>query len=183
MGNRVKITDFTMDQVLKMSWVKRWGIIEMSRNQSVAEHSYNVAMISYWICQVLHISSSVGNNCLMWSLVHDLPEAVTGDLPSSFKSACRDDLEEIEACMFPAYLALDAKVSSLTRRIAKVADYLDAILFAQRFCVDLKKDEIIAEMVKKFTDEAMELSAAAKLDLIGEICQEWPRLKTLLRNT
>lgn len=155
------ILDFSYGQVMRMSNVKRWGIITMSRQQSVAEHSYNVACIAMAISgEILNSSSArhdidyqvtINNAALLqWCLCHDLPEVVTGDIPTPLKRMVGDTIELFEMKLFPAHYEMKTmmlKSCPLEHAIYKVADYSDAIQFARAFCIDTKKEEIIREMV------------------------------------
>lgn len=143
------ILDFSFEQVMRLYNIKRWGIVEMSKSQSVAEHSYNVAMISMGIC--VAIKEPV-NEAMTLALVHDLPELVTGDIPTPVKAHVGNDLEHFEMAMFPKLTQHKISVSPMSVRIVKLADLIDAKQFALKFCVDSRKHEIISEMSKKIED-------------------------------
>lgn len=155
------LLDFSYEQVMRMSNVKRWGIITMSRPQSVAEHSFNVACIALAIAEEIEwqaltwtnamITARVDKKLLMrWCLLHDLPEVVTGDIPTPLKKMVGGAIESFESKLFPEHSALKAAMQNdheLEYMLYKIADYSDAIQFARSFCIDTKKDEIIREMV------------------------------------
>jgi len=148
------ILDFSFKQVMKLSSIQRWAIIEMARPQSVAEHSYNVAMISLSMLDRMELefpgaySEEYRSVVMKWALCHDLTEIVTGDFPSSLKSYFGKDISAMEKSKFPAHAALKDMVSQqdMPFRIVKAADYIDAIYFASRFCVDEGKAKIIGDM-------------------------------------
>ncbi len=145
------IEDFSFEQVMRLSNVKRWGIIEMSRQQTVAEHSFNVAIISDAICQRAELSPTIVSNVLSWALAHDLPEVVTGDVPSPLKHYAPETFKNLEAEMFPYWRDLEIGIEKERYDlIPKVADYIDAIQFAQKFCVDKRKDSIVSEMIVRY---------------------------------
>jgi len=165
------IADFKFDQVMRMSSIKRWGIVEMSRQQSVAEHSFNVAIISDAICQKSSIDPTETANIISWALAHDLPEVVTGDIPSTVKHRHFKLFKDIESEMFPVWYDLELGIhSNKFHLVVKVADFIDAIQFAVRFCVDPRRENLIGALVAKckIAIDAME----EHYDLHGKMVDE-----------
>lgn len=175
------ILDFSYDQVMRMSNVKRWGIITMSRQQSVAEHSYNVACIAMVISDEILKASSVWHDVdhqvtidttalLQWCLCHDLPEVVTGDIPTPLKRMVGDTIEQFEMKLFPDHYKMKKMMMEsypLEYAIYKVADYSDAIQFARAFCIDTKKEEIIREMVVRAKQVIGDINKKFLGDIMG----------------
>lgn len=144
------IYDFNLVNVLKLHAVKRCGIIEMSNEQSVAEHSYNVAMICMEILNDIDpqdLECEMRQNILEWALVHDLTELVTGDIPTPFKKAMDGSIEDYELKVFPKLTVHKKSLSKTELAIAKVADLLEAYVWISKYCIDTKKEEILSEIV------------------------------------
>ena len=144
-----RILDFDFDDVMRLSSVKRWAIVEMSREQSVAEHSYNVAMIVMMLVNEMENEEDVEVpelfTSLFWSLVHDLPELLTGDIPTPAKKHM--DLHKLDQENFPIYWEVKRRTMvTLTATIVKAADCIDALQFAKKFCVDSRREEIIKDI-------------------------------------
>lgn len=177
------IFDFSFEQVMRLSNLKRWGIVEMSRSQSVAEHSYNVAMIAAYVADRLPSKvkpAGLREIVINWSLAHDLPELVTGDIPTPIKADIRESLNKAERNLFPEMFAHKDSMSRLGLAICKVADLLEAIQFANRFCVDTRKKEIVEEMkwnLDEVATEALDTDTALALDKVIEAI--WNEEKTL----
>lgn len=145
------ILDFSFDQAMRLSYIKRWGIIEMSRVQTVAEHSYNVAMISGSLVSDLsrskiQLPARLMESVINWALLHDLPEIATGDIPSSLKGSIKEAVDKAEKDMFPQWHGHKMSLSDTVKDIVKIADYVDAIQYADKFCVDSRKNEVIEEL-------------------------------------
>ena len=156
------IFDFNLATQLRLSAVKRWGIVEMSRQQSVAEHSYNVTLIALNLvgASVGHKGFSKEDESLLLTLclVHDMPEVFSGDIPSTIKGAFKEELDDWETTSFPAFSATNASVHKRNpniKLVIKVADIMEGIIFAERYCIDIRKGRIIAGLyadIDRFLD-------------------------------
>lgn len=73
--------------MLALSHVPRWCIVPMTRPQTVAEHSYRVAIMVSWML-------GMGLDCLTLTraLSHDVEEARTGDIPGPTKRILSSDI-------------------------------------------------------------------------------------------
>jgi 5'-deoxynucleotidase YfbR-like HD superfamily hydrolase len=141
------ILDFSVREIMRLSNIKRWGIVEMARSQSVAEHSYNVAMISLAIASEIEVpwAEVSRSEILYWALLHDVPEVVTGDIPTSLKGYL--DVESMERELCPKYKSFEDSIKgTLAKTVVKAADYIEALQFAEKFCVDSRKNEIIYDI-------------------------------------
>ena len=71
----------TLEKLFKLGHVPRWAIVDMSKEQSVAEHTFRTAAIYHFIADRLGLETP------WWKiLTHDIDEAETGDIPSNFKN-------------------------------------------------------------------------------------------------
>lgn len=170
--------DFSFQDHMRLSSVKRWGIIEMSRAQNVAEHSYNVAAITLSLVDIL--SDQIEDSgldlyptkimAMEWALLHDLTELVTGDLPTPVKTHLGKAVEHMEDECYPRYAQLRQSIKgTAVEGIVKAADLLDAIQFADRFCIDPKKSAILTEMRNKLEDLCLHYDAKWHLNLGGAV--------------
>lgn len=116
----------------RMSVVKRWGVVQTIRQQSLAEHSYNVAVLALRISREWFGMSydAVLLSVLEWSLHHDSWETITGDPPSYMKPYI-DEARAIDTFIangagenFP-----DKPHNDFARIVVKIADYIDALIF------------------------------------------------------
>lgn len=183
---------FSFAQHMRLSSVKRWTIIEMTRAQSVAEHSYNVATIAMAV--VNELSGKIEDSgfdlyktkfmILEWALLHDLPELVTGDLPSPVKDQVRGEIEALEEHLFPEYGVMKRGYKgSIVDGIVKTADWIDAIQFAQRFCIDPNKEDILREMSYKLDDHMVDFTKKFGLPVRQAVEAVWTDEKIPSKNT
>lgn len=121
----------------RLAVVKRWSTVQTIRQQSVAEHSYNVAIMAERIAMRLfpngyHPSRNypIVGELLHMALHHDRLEAITGDFPSYMKRFVNeiDVMENVTAAKDDKDIT-EASDSGLLRFIIKCADYVDACVF------------------------------------------------------
>lgn len=119
-----------LEAVMRLQSVKRWHMIETIRTQTLAEHSANVAMLAALIAHTAPIEyfSSPGDISIM-ALVHDMPEAFTGDIPSHSKKHV-SGVDSLEKSVMPKQLARIAPTpSSNDAVLLKLCDLADGIRF------------------------------------------------------
>lgn len=125
-----------VETVMRFHAVKRWHMIDTTRNQTLAEHSANVALLAYYIAahspeMFFGSSTSV---CTI-ALLHDIDEVFTGDIPSHTKKFL-SGLNDLENTTTPACF----KVSGLPERVKsliKLCDLADGIRFIRLHGVDI----------------------------------------------
>lgn len=115
-----------LDQ-LRLAQVKRYGICHVNRDQSVAEHSFMVGLIAG------ELALATGNeelvkDVVLYSMIHDMDEVNTGDIPSPFKKKLRREC--------PAVIpVLDGQKTARPEvsAIVKIADMLESIHYIREF--------------------------------------------------
>lgn len=116
-----------------LAHVPRWGILRRVRQQSVAEHSFFVAVYAIEIAEFIEWGGDY-YTLIRHALSHDMPEVRTGDLPGPTKRAILDAarLETFEDRtmfdLFPSHYSF-YRINGESHAIMTVADRLDATLF------------------------------------------------------
>ena len=153
--------DLVIEAIVRSQSVKRWHMIDTTRTQSIAEHSANVALLAYYIS----ISSPEGYfgspaAAALAGLLHDLPEAFTGDIPSHTKKEL-EGIDELEHHLIPKLLEreIDEKLAGLI----KLCDLAEGIRFIQVHGDDRTARWARAGLHKQLTDRGVALM------------DEWPR--------
>jgi 5'-deoxynucleotidase len=123
---------------LKASEVKRWAIVRLTREQSVAEHMYNVFLLSDSIYEYVfngafatQVPSFTRQELIHHALTHDLPEVLTGDLPTTLKPYIAPDAlaameEETRARL---WIGAPPDKDSQLACLLKIADTAEAMMF------------------------------------------------------
>lgn len=147
-----------VETVMRMHSVKRWHMIDTTRQQTLAEHSANVALLVMVIitnCPIFHFGDTA--HTVMAALVHDAPEAFTGDVPTHTKKRI-DGLYELEYWLTHPNFRVDTDKNG--EALIKICDLADGIRFIRLHGVDMTarhaREGLEAQYQKKF-DEAREL--------------------------
>lgn len=72
----------------RMKYINRWALMRNTRNENLSEHSLEVSMIAHALA-VIHNRRFGGNinadRAALLGLYHDVPEILTGDMPTPVK--------------------------------------------------------------------------------------------------
>ena len=116
--------EFELTEIQKcfeIGHVPRWTIIETSRSQTVAEHSYNVA------CLLLEFGkyTELEEDMIELALLHDIDESMTGDIPTPTKEEYFND----------EYNERKSDHMNRTDKLLYLADKLEALIFIEKYGV------------------------------------------------
>lgn len=133
-----------LTEKLRSGHVRRWHIVAVSREQTIADHMHRVGVIAEEILQILGMfdwNFNITLNVMRWAAIHDRHEYLMGDLPTPTKEAIRvqlansyggDVFELAAADIDPEAEELRASIAEdgdmpLAGRIVKYADLLEAM--------------------------------------------------------
>lgn len=117
----------TLGEKLRLMQVKRYPITHTNRDQSVAEHSFNVLLIATELAGVTGNPVLI-NAVMRYAVDHDMEEVYTGDIPSSFKRQLRAKCPEVVSVLDNGFDA-----PSMVKAIVKLADCIEAIYYLREF--------------------------------------------------
>lgn len=140
--------------------VPRWAILR-TRPQSVAEHSYYVALYSKAICEYYDFGVATAVEVLTYAMTHDMDETISGDIPAPWRRhhgisdrPTPDALANLAVKRFGA----SEEPAPLTKAIVKVADVYEAAMFlagemsAGNRTVKIVFDELLEQVQAAVTD-------------------------------
>lgn len=115
-----------INDMLRAQYVKRFHIVHTLKHQSVAEHSFNVAMIAREIAIEFGLFGAAVEEVMLIALCHDLDEVITGDIPTPTKERAKAGGVNLNdnGIEVPYKAVLEDH-----KLIVKVADYMEAIWF------------------------------------------------------
>ena len=89
--------------ISRMKYIDRWALMRSSRNETLSEHSIEVAMIAHALCVIGNArfgKNLDANKAALIGIYHDASEIITGDMPTPVKyhnRAIMDAYKTIEA--------------------------------------------------------------------------------------
>lgn len=135
-----------LKDLLNLSHVPRWCITPVARQQSVAEHSFRVAAIIMELAERMcelglgkQNSLKFANECIRWAIVHDGPEAWTGDTPGPVKRLMKErgiNLDAADYVLCPWYEEEHAAVEmqyGWIERMSKVANLIEELTWLKLY--------------------------------------------------
>jgi 5'-deoxynucleotidase YfbR-like HD superfamily hydrolase len=106
--------------ILRTADVKRWHIVRTLKEQSVAEHSFNVCFIARAIAKEAGVDDVEITKA---ALAHDLDEVLLGDIPTSVKERVKENGVDINTL----YTRVTGRtLDSDEQDILRIADRLEA---------------------------------------------------------
>jgi 5'-deoxynucleotidase YfbR-like HD superfamily hydrolase len=113
-----------------LSFVPRWVITKNLKTQSVAEHSFYVAVYAGQLAEHLGFEGDMGDlyHAALW---HDAEECFTGDIPGPTKRSIQGEMADIwvrdgVAARFPGSVR---PVTAEIKLILKIANLLDEVFY------------------------------------------------------
>lgn len=97
----------TLYDFLRVGHVKRWHNVNTNRDQTVAEHSYMVALIAVHMAVKIVGDPDFTAAVMFEAFFHDMPEVVSGDMPTPAKRFFRelvkdpDIFKKVDAALMP----------------------------------------------------------------------------------
>lgn len=137
---------------MRLSAVKRWHMIDTTRNQNLAEHTANVGLLSWTIAHTSPQMFFDPDLTLRSAMVHDLGEAFLGDVPTHSKLLIgKDLLAAAEASVLPAIFQRQAaNPDSPEYLLLKLCDLADGIRFIRLHGVDMTADHAQRGLEEQF---------------------------------
>jgi putative hydrolase of HD superfamily len=130
-----------LKQIYRTGWLKR-GVPE-EKCESVADHCYGVALLSYVIAQEYRPDLDI-SKVMMLALIHDLPESIAGDKTPGDLTPEEKIENEREACrriftnfphgdkyvkLWAEYVAQDSEEAKFVHQVDKLEMALQAALY------------------------------------------------------
>jgi len=136
--------------IYRASDVQRWQIVKTAKQQSVAEHSFGVAMIADRLASTILAGTGHRGICVMWAMWHDLPEVYTGDIATPLKLHIKSQCESDPLATFEGELCgpeyrhwhrMATETHPEVAAVVKLADIIESCKFlAQNAMTDHGRD-------------------------------------------
>ena len=87
----------------RMKYINRWSLMRNTQSENISEHSNDVAAIAHAIAVIKNVRFGGNVNAeraALLGLYHDMPEIITGDMPTPVKyhsHAMRQEFRQVES--------------------------------------------------------------------------------------
>lgn len=121
-------------KVRRLSNLKRCSLFPVVIQQNVAEHSFYVSVLCLFVSEELKRKGIKLDEAklLKYSLLHDIDEAITGDIPYHVKKELNPTLSEyVSRTLQEEFNGIDYEIDkeSLEYKIVKLCDYVELYLY------------------------------------------------------
>ncbi|MDN5324585.1 MAG: hypothetical protein PWP02_295 [Thermosipho sp. (in: thermotogales)] len=182
----MNISKTTFSIALNMISMTRWNRVHRNIKTTVAGHSFIVLVISYIISTILSLSKEEKEEVIKRALLHDLPEAFTGDVitPTKKKTPELDNLVSmVEREMFLDWVTKNSEISHLKKysnyasdpfdgylgKIVRFSDYFSALLECSLEMVSGNRENVFKDAFFEFKRKLKNFSEFDLSDWIDEI--------------
>lgn len=153
--------DLTLRDAYRTSDVERWSIVRTRRRQTVAEHSYHVAMIAMRLADLLGMPEESRGEVLWAALTHDMAEVLTGDMATPLKDllgpSVNAELHKLEENISVNGRSLGPNKLGIIQDLIKIADLVEAVAFISQHGAGSHARQVgakLAARVRKYGDLA-----------------------------
>lgn len=124
----------------------RWQVVHLSKEQTVAEHSFFVAMLFMKFAEICRLNPEAMRQGLQYSLLHDADEAWSGDIAGPVKHFLQADALPVDKMMGNWAWRVDKKgVPPLAYHLVKLADLVEAAKFLTKYGTNLHAKTVLAK--------------------------------------
>jgi hypothetical protein len=118
-----------VEVIKRFQSTKRWHLVDTYRQQTLAEHSANVAMLAGYIsvtCPQMYFGNY--SIAVATALVHDIGEVLLGDLPTPTKQFVKG-MDDLETNATPTVFRRFVTNTPDIKMLVKLCDLADGIRF------------------------------------------------------
>ena len=175
----------------RQKYINRWALMRNDREESLAEHSYEVSMVAHALCIIANQrygKNLDANKAAVIGLYHDASEIITGDMPTPVKyysEEIRTAYKQVEAVAESKLLmklprdmrskyeeifrASDEEDELYMRRLVKAADKISAYI---KTIEEEKSGNTEFKTAKVSTEKALE-KLRAELPEVNDFMEEF----------
>ena len=95
-AGRVGLDEESREFVYKLNNIVRYNTLARQKDETVAAHSYYVALFSMLVADDLDVPSTIKHMAIQFALIHDLPEVVINDVTHDAKDSMPEVVEVLD---------------------------------------------------------------------------------------
>jgi len=166
-----------LTDLLALSHVPRWNIVDHSKAQSVADHTFRVMVIATEIAA--RNEMGIGWEGMLYILHHDADESYSADIPTPAKRKLGLKIDSLALCPWIGdWVGLEF-ISVKVKAIIDLADQIEAYTFIRRYGTGAHAKRVEVEMTKMVhkmcSDFESSFGSSGLKALIEEIANDYGR--------
>lgn len=145
-----------IEAIIRFQSVKRWHMIDTTRQQTLAEHSANVAMLAGYIsltCPDMYFGEH--SRVAAAALTHDLAEVFIGDIPTPTKKYI-SGVKELERTILPGEFKFMETSNPDIGLLVKLCDLADGIRFMTAYGIGTTAEHAKKGLAHQFENKSAE---------------------------
>ena len=134
--------------LMRLGYVRRWGIVSTIREQDVASHSCRVALLTMYVIDRVVSCGAIPEHfrllflqqlmpiAMAVAVVHDVPEVFTGDIPAPYKKWMAEKVDPLAEPFDLTWMFTkqDPVMGELAHEFVKWADLVESSAFLYDNC-------------------------------------------------
>ena len=163
----------------RMKYINRWGLMRNTIRENIAEHSLETAMIAHALAVInnVYYGGTINpDRVAVYAMYHDVPEIITGDLPTPvkyFAPEIRESYQVVEEAAVKKLLAsmpeeMRDVYASVLKEEAREEEYQILVKAADKLSALVK----CVEEKKMGNQDFLEAEKATKKAILQLDCQE-----------
>lgn len=138
-----KMCNMSVQDQMRLVQVSRWNTVPVTRGQSVAEHSWVVAVLyREYLIRAGHDIHRIDTGTVQ-AMYHDVTESIIGDIPTPTKSFLGESFRKMENMLQIPY-----DMTAHERGALKVCDLLESLWYLDMYGVG-KHAEMVQDGISK----------------------------------
>ena len=139
-------------EIYKLKCITRYNTKRHLKDESVAEHSFYVALISLLLCKEYNLDKKTTMDAVIKALLHDMPEIELNDITHDTKEKLnlapilKKYEDEYYQKHFPEYAKLMMTNEGITSTIVDIADAMSVLQYSDNEQLIGNIDEVIIEI-------------------------------------
>lgn len=137
------VMNMSVSDKLRAQYVKRWSTVHLTHQQSLADHSFNVAMVALDLMSSVYGNwdNALAGKILVHALFHDLDEVITGDIPTETKARIKAAGPEV-AKILDSFPESEDLLSRDISDLVKIADLIEGTFHVVQHCNGVHAEQV-----------------------------------------
>lgn len=153
-------------ELFRLGSTYRWQVVHTEKQQSVAEHSHMVAVLTTWFCHILGLPPE---EYVLHAIFHDAEEAWIGDVATPAKRLMDKSKIPVSDMLGP-FARYYNPINLTVKKVVKIADDVEALRFLVRYTSTTHGKQVYDKITARLNDSLRTLEVDAEPMVQLQIC-------------